>query len=103
MSECYQPVWSWDGRAAILNTQARQLLESPDAIAKELNRLTQKPRVYIVFKPVSGWGHSGNEFVGVFFKRESAETWIKERKAPHKYFIETYEQPKDGMAEEVFD
>lgn len=61
-----------------------------------------KTRVYIVFKPVSGWEYSGNEFVGVFFSRESAEAWIKERKVPHNYFIETYEQPEDGMAEQVF-
>lgn len=102
MSECYQPVWCWDGRAAILNTQARQLLESPDAIAKELNRLSVKPRVYIVFKEVPS-SYTGNEFVGVFFSRESAETWIKGRRYSHEYFIETYEQPEDGMAEEVFD
>ena len=62
-----------------------------------------KTRVHVVFKPISGWEYSGNEFVGVFFTRESAETWIKERKNPSVYFIETYEQPEDGMAEEVFD
>lgn len=102
MSECYQPVWTWDGRAAILNTQARQMLESPDAIAKELNRLSMKPRVYIVFHKAGGFDYSGPAFVGVFFSRESAETWIKGRQYPRVYFIETYEQPKDGMAEEVF-
>lgn len=62
-----------------------------------------KTRVYIVFNNVGRFDYSGPAFVGVFFSRESAETWIKGRKAPHNYFIEAYEQPEDGMAEEVFD
>lgn len=61
-----------------------------------------KTRVYIVFKEVRS-SYTGNEFVGVFFSRGSAETWIKGRQYPHEYFIETYEQPEEGMAEEVFD
>lgn len=61
-----------------------------------------KTQVHIVFKTACG-GYSGSSFVGVFFSRESAAAWIKGRKNPSKYFIETYEQPEDGMAEEVFD
>ena len=64
--------------------------------------MTTKTRVYIVFKDTPS-SYTGNEFVGVFFTRESAETWIKGRKYPREYFIETYEQPEDGMAEEVYD
>lgn len=61
-----------------------------------------KVQVHIVFKEVSGWEYSGNEFVGVFFDRKSAKDWIAECKQPHKYFIETYEQPESGIAHEVF-
>ena len=63
-----------------------------------------KTRVYIVFKEVPCYmDDTSNQFVGVFFTRESAETWIKAQSVPHKYFIETYQQPEDGIAEEVFD
>ena len=58
-------------------------------------------KVHIVFKNVPS-NASGNEFVGVFFDRKSAEDWIAECKHPHKYFIETYEQPEAGIAHEVF-
>jgi hypothetical protein len=58
-----------------------------------------KTRVYIVFKDIS----SGNEFVGVFFDRKSAEDYIAECRFPFKYFIETYEQPEAGMAHEIYD
>ena len=61
-----------------------------------------KTQVHIVFKNDCE-SYSGNSFVGVFFSRESAETWIKGRRYPHEYFIATYEQPEEGMAEEVFD
>ena len=64
-----------------------------------------KVQVHIVFKDfkeVSGWEYYGNEFVGVFFDRKSAQDWIDGRDVPHRYFIETYEQPEAGMAHEVF-
>ena len=61
-----------------------------------------KIRVYIVFKENNSF-YSGNEFVGVFFSKENAEKWISSRKVPRKYFIETYEKPENGMAEEVYD
>jgi hypothetical protein len=62
-----------------------------------------KIKVYIVFKEINGWEYSGNEFIGVFFDRSSAEVWIAKCARPNKYFIETYEQPEAGMASEVFD
>lgn len=61
-----------------------------------------KTRVHIVFKEPGGYDYSGNEFIGVFFDRKSAEDWIATAKRPEKYFIETYEQPEAGMAPEVF-
>lgn len=62
-----------------------------------------KIQVHIVFKESPSPEHnSGNEFIGVFFDRKSAVDWIKERKHPYRYFIETYEQPEAGMAHEVF-
>lgn len=61
-----------------------------------------KTQVHIVFKNTSEWTDSGNEFIGVFFDRASAEKWISECKRPSQYFIETYEQPESGMAHEVF-
>jgi hypothetical protein len=66
-----------------------------------MNNTTNNVRVYIVFKNVST-NSTGNEFVGVFFDRKSAEEWIAECYSPFKYFIETYEQPAEGMAHEVF-
>ena len=64
-----------------------------------------KTQVHIVFKNAPEYGSdcdSGNEFIGVFFDRASAEKWIAECKRPSQYFIETYEQPEEGMAHEVF-
>lgn len=47
--------------------------------------------------------YSGQEFVGVFFDRKSAEEWIAARGGSARFFfIETYEQPAEGMAHEVF-
>ena len=59
-------------------------------------------QVHIVFKEASGVSYSGNEFIGVFFDRQSAQEWIKTTTRPEKYFIETYEQPEQGIAHEVF-
>ena len=61
-----------------------------------------KVQVHIVFRNFSGFDYSGPEFVGVFFDRKSAQDWIAGRDKPHRYFIETYEQPEAGMAHEVF-
>jgi hypothetical protein len=61
-----------------------------------------KIQVHIVFKEPSGFDYSGPEFVGVFFDRKSAEDWIAGRQKPNRYYIETYEQPAEGMAHEVF-
>ena len=66
-----------------------------------------KVQVHIVFRnssrfECSGAEFSGSEFVGVFFDRKSAQDWIAGRDIPHRYFIETYEQPAAGMAHEVF-
>ena len=63
-----------------------------------------KIQVHIVFKEPGGFDYSGPEFVGVFFDRKSAEDWIASCKKPHRYYIETYEQPEAGigMAHEVF-
>ena len=61
-----------------------------------------KVQVHIVFRNSSRFECSGSEFVGVFFDRKSAQDWIAERDKPHRYFIETYEQPAAGMAHEVF-
>ena len=62
-----------------------------------------KIQVHIVFRHASQWDdYSGNEFIGVFFDRKSAEDWISTAKRPEKYYIETYEQPEAGMAHEVY-
>ena len=63
-----------------------------------------KTRVYIVFREDSKLSNSnsGNEFIGVFFDRAQAEEWIKWTSKPSQYFIESYEQPEEGMAHEVF-
>lgn len=60
-----------------------------------------KIQVHIVFRRTMQ-NETGNQFIGVFFDRESAEQWIAECRVPSKYFIETYEQPEAGMAHEVF-
>jgi hypothetical protein len=60
-----------------------------------------KTQVHIVFKE-SVLSCSGNEFIGVFFDRTSAEVFIAERPNSSRYFIETYEAPESGMAHEVF-
>ena len=65
------------------------------------NRTMTKTQVHIVFREDSSI-ISGNEFIGVFFDRKSAEEWISQRKDPRKFFIETYEQPEAGIAHEVF-
>jgi hypothetical protein len=67
----------------------------------EYNQGMSKNQVHIVFKNVST-NSTGNEFVGVFFDRKSAEDYIAECYSPFKYFIETYERPEAGMAHEVF-
>lgn len=62
-----------------------------------------KTQVHIVFRNTSEWSdESFNEFIGVFFDIPSAEKWIAECKRPKQYYIETYEQPEEGMAHEVF-
>ena len=61
-----------------------------------------KVQVHIVFRNPSGFAYSDPEFVGVFFDRKSAQDWIAGCDKPHRYFIETYEQPAAGMAHEVF-
>ena len=102
MSDTYECVWLSDGSPAFINNKTRQMFSQPQFVAQEMNRLSEKIRVYIVFKEVPS-SYTGNEFVGVFFTRENAETWIQGRRFPRVYFIESYEQPEDGMAEEVFD
>ena len=67
----------------------------------EYNRGMNNTTVYIVFKEVPS-NTSGNEFVGVFFDRKSAEEWIWQRKDSKRFFIESYEQPAAGVAHEVF-
>jgi hypothetical protein len=59
-------------------------------------------KVYIVFRQTREYHFSGNEFIGVFFDRTSAEVFINERPDPSKYFIETYEKPEIGESHEVF-
>ena len=61
-----------------------------------------KTQVHIVFKEAGAFSNSGNEFIGVFFDRTSAEVFIAERPNSKRFFIETYEQPEAGMAHEVF-
>ena len=62
-----------------------------------------KIQVHIVFKESPSPEHnSGNEFIGVFFDRTSAEIFIAERPDPERYYIETYEQPEAGKKHEVF-
>ena len=60
-----------------------------------------KVQVHIVFRQ-NQVCPSGNEFIGVFFDRTSAEVFIAERPDPERYFIETYEQPGPGEKHEVF-
>jgi hypothetical protein len=59
-------------------------------------------KVYIVFRQTREYHFCGNEFIGVFFDRTSAEVFINERPIPERYFIETYEKPEIGIAHEVF-
>ena len=59
-------------------------------------------KVYIVFRQAPERSSSGNEFIGVFFDRTSAEVFIAERPIPELYFIETYEKPVAGKKHEVF-
>jgi hypothetical protein len=59
-------------------------------------------KVYIVFRQTREYHFSGNEFIGVFFDRTSAEVFISERPDSSKYFIETYEKPAAGKKHEVF-
>lgn len=61
-----------------------------------------KTQVHIVFKEAGNFSTGGNEFIGVFFDRKSAEEWIWQRKDSKRFFIETYEQPESGIAHEVF-
>ena len=67
-----------------------------------MSNTTTTTRVHIVFKEAKE-AYSGQEFVGVFFDRKSAEEWIAARGGSARFFfIETYEQPAEGMAHEVF-
>ena len=59
-------------------------------------------KVYIVFRQTREYHFSGNEFIGVFFDRTSAEVFINERPIPEIYFIESYEKPEEGKSHEVF-
>lgn len=61
-----------------------------------------KVKVYIVFRQTRDYHFCGNEFIGVFFDRTSAEVFVAERPNPERYFIETYEQPGPGEKHEVF-
>ena len=69
-----------------------------------------KIQVHIVFRDAreysyqkySEYSYSGNEFIGVFFDRESAEAFIAERPNPSEFFIETYDKPEAGKKHEVF-
>ena len=56
-------------------------------------------KVYIVTKQDFETGYS--IFRGVFFKRALAEAWIKGRRDPDEYRIETYIKNDDGTALEV--
>jgi hypothetical protein len=68
-----------------------------------MSNTTTTAKVHIVFRHASeGNDYSGNEFVGVFFDRKSAEVFIAKKQNHYDYFIETYEQPAEGMAHEVF-
>jgi hypothetical protein len=59
-----------------------------------------KTQVHIVFKECRT-SPSGNEFVGVFFDRVSAEAFIVGR-GYGRFFIETYDQPEAKAAHEVY-
>jgi hypothetical protein len=56
-------------------------------------------KVYIVTRQDYSTGFS--IFCGVFFKRALAEDWIKGRRNPEDYNIETYIKDEDGTALEV--
>lgn len=58
-------------------------------------------KVYIVTKQDFDTGYS--IFCGVFFKRALAEDWIKGRRDPDEYRIETYIKNDDGTALEVYE
>jgi hypothetical protein len=67
-----------------------------------MSNTTTTTRVHIVFKEAKE-AYSGQEFVGVFFNRKSAEEWIAATQGSARlFFIESYEQPASGMAHEVF-
>lgn len=67
-----------------------------------MSNTTTATKVHIVFKEAKE-AYSGQEFIGVFFDRKSAEEWIAARGGSARFFfIETYEQPAEGMAHEVF-
>jgi hypothetical protein len=61
-----------------------------------------KVTVYIVFRQTRHHTSSGNEFIGVFFDRASAEQFIVERINSFLYYIETYQQPQPGCQHQVF-
>lgn len=61
-----------------------------------------KIQVHIVFRESREYSRSGNEFIGVFFDRKSAEVFIAERPNPSGFFIETYDKPEAGKKHEVF-
>lgn len=61
-----------------------------------------KVQVHIVFRQTREYHFSGNEFIGVFFDRTSAEVFVAERPDPERYFIETYDKPEVGQQHEVF-
>lgn len=67
----------------------------------EYNQGMSNTTVYIVFKNAPS-NTTGNEFVGVFFNRKSAEDYIAGCYRPWEFFIETYKQPHAGVAHEVF-
>ena len=57
-------------------------------------------KVYIVIRQDYSTGFG--IFCGVFFKRALAEDWIKGRRNPEDYNIETWQEQEDGAALEVF-
>ena len=83
------------------SSSAKRCLIHPTPQETDYNTSMNNTTVCIVFKEVPS-NTSGNEFVGVFFDRKSAQDWIAGCDKPNKYFIETYEKPESGIAHEVF-
>ena len=57
-------------------------------------------KVYIVVRQDFETGSS--IFCSVFFKRALAEAWIKGRRDPDEYRIETYAKDDDGSARKIY-